>query len=455
MGACPERPNVLMFIPHDLGEHLCCYGHASVRSPNLDRLAAEGVRFAECFNTAPECTPSRAGLYTGQYTHQNGLMGLCHRGWEFNADAQHLAGLLWEGGYRTYLFGTQHETGMSPAVLGYNHVLSQRDRADTAAVCDQAVRFLASGEAADVQPWFACVGFQDTHRPWKEETSFSPDEVEVPPYLPDHPDVRMDLAQMHRAIEDMDTGIGRVLAALEGSAAADNTLVLYTSDHGIPFPRAKSTFYDPGTRVALIMRMPRRIEGGRVHDQLITNLDVCPTLLEICGVDAPEGLEGRSFVPLLDGGEYEERDAVFGALYYDAFYDPMHMVRTRRHKYIRSFAVTPEDAQGADPEVLAKCELGTWIRADDSDVQRSPAWLVIKEDGPFPPPPREELYDLQQDSLEQHNLADDPQHADTLQAMREQMLAMMTRTNSPLLAGHVPPDLSRTRNQHVAARNPT
>ena len=94
------RPNILMFIPHDLGDHLHCYGHQSVRSPNLDRLAKTGVHFTNCFTTAPECTPSRSGLYTGLYTHQNGLMGLCHRGWELNGNTKHLAEYLWESGDR-------------------------------------------------------------------------------------------------------------------------------------------------------------------------------------------------------------------------------------------------------------------------------------------------------------------------------------------------------------------
>ena len=443
------RPNVLMFIPHDLGNHLHCYGHKSVRSPNLDRLAETGVRFTSFFTTAPECTPSRAGLYTGQYTHQNGLMGLCHRGWEFSPDAVHLADRLREGGYETCLFGMNHETGGSPARLGYNHIFAQKEQRCCFDVSEAAARWLERVAPRERKPWFACVGFRDTHRPWRPAKDFGPDDVEVPPYLPDEPEVRADLAELHQAILDMDVGIGRVLKALEDSPMADNTIVIYTVDHGIPFPRAKATYYDPGIRVPLIAHLPGRFDGGKAYDQLVSNLDYTPTILELCGVEVPEGLEGRSFLGLLEGRPYEERGAVFGALYYDAFYDPIHCVRTRTHKYIRSFAVTPADAAGADPEVLARHETGKWIRADDSDVQGSPTWQVIKRDGPFPPPPPEELYDLEADPLEQRNLVDDPNCSGILDDMRTRLRAMMVRTRSPLLSGHVSPDLSSTRNRHL------
>ena len=440
-----QRPNVLVFVPHDLGDHLGCYGHGTVESPALDRLAAEGLRFTSYFTAAPECTPSRAGMMTGLYTHQNGLMGLCHRGWEFAPDAQHLAQRLWQGGYDTHLFGFQHETGASPRRLGYNHMHAQQDY-HAPAVCSEAAAFIRSDAARSEKPWFAHVGFSHVHRPWGEDSSFDPEAIAVPPYLPDNPDVRKDLTRFHQNILEMDQAIGSVLDALRGSDLAERTVVIFTTDHGCPFPRAKSTYYDPGIRLPFILHCPERFEGGDVQDALLSNLDFTPTILELCDVQVPDGLEGRSFLPLLEGNPYEEREAVFGALYYDAFYDPIHCVRTRTHKYIRSFAVTPEGAEGADPEVLATHKTGIWIRADDSDVQSSLSWQSMK-DGDHPIPPEEELYDLESDPLERNNLAGDPSSAEVLARMRKLMEEMMERTNSPLLAGHVSPDLSRTRNQ--------
>lgn len=397
-----HRPNILYFIPHDLGDYLHCYGHASVHSPNLDALAADGLRLTRYFTAAPECTPSRAGMTTGLYTHQNGLMGLCHRGWEFSEDAAPLAQRMAAAGYTTHLFGLQHETAGSPARLGYQHMHSQLDRR-AGPVCERLADFLRSNLAQADAPWYASAGFSHVHRPWSEQTSFHPDEVEVPPYLPDNPKVRQDLAHFHQDIQDMDQAIGEVLQALESTGLDRQTIVIFTTDHGSAFPRAKSTFYDPGIRIPFIARWPGALEGGREYDELLSNLDFTPTILEACGIDIPEGLEGRSFWSLLRGESYEPRDAVFGALYYDAFYDPMHCVRTGTHKYIRSFAVTPEDAAGADPEMLARHQPGIWVRADDSDVQNSLTWETMR-DQEYPKPPPEELYDLRSDPLEQHNL---------------------------------------------------
>jgi len=438
-----ERPNVLMFMLHDLGDHLGCYGHETVESPNVDGLAERGARLGSYFTAAPECTPSRAGMFTGQFTHQNGLMGLCHRGWEFNSDAKHLAQYLAEGGYETHLFGLQHETSGNPERLGYLHAHSQDDKS-APIVCQAAIDFVEQTAEGDA-PFFAHVGFFDVHRAWNEDTDIDPDTIGVPPYLPDNSEVRRDLTHFHQNIKDTDHAIGGVLDAIERSDIANNTVIIFTTDHGCPFPRAKSTYYDPGISIPLVIFRAGHFEGGDVHDALLSNLDFMPTILEICGCDVPDGIEGRSFLPVLEGQDAVGRTAVFGALYYDAFYDPIHCVRTRTHKYVRSFAVTAEDVEGADPEVLAKHKTGTWIRADDSDVQRSLAWQSMLGDYEKPPP--EELYDLAADPLERNNLAEDPASASVLEEMRDLMQEMMVRSSSPLLNGHVSPDLSKTRNQ--------
>jgi len=445
-----KRPNVIIIIPHDLGDHLNCYGYPAISSPHLDQFAARGIRFTNNFAIAPECTPSRAGMLTGLYTHQTGLMGLGHRGWEFDPDAVHLAQHLQRGGYQTHLFGFQHETGGSPYRLGYMHLHSQEDR-NCGPVSRAAVDFLKDTSATE--PWFACIGFMQVHRGsgWPEDPSFAAEDVEIPPYLPDTPETRHEFARYYQCIKNMDAAVGEILAAVSAREDAENTLVIFTTDHGIPFPKAKSTCYDTGIRTVMMLQWPTHLAGGKTEDALISNLDLCPTVLEACGVPVPDGLEGRSFLPLLEGMEYQERDAVFGALYYDAAYDPMHYVRTRDYKYIRSFAITPEEAAGADAEVLAKRLTGAYIRADDSDVQKSEAWKAMLH-APVPVQ-AEELYDLQTDPYEWNNLAEDPASQAALEQLRALMKEMMQRTNSPLLKGHVSPDLSSTRNQ-VKQRKP-
>jgi arylsulfatase A-like enzyme len=442
-----SRPNILIVIPHDLGDHLCCYGHTKVRSPNLDRFAGPGVRFANNFAVAPECTPSRSSLFTGLYGHQHGLMGLCHRGWEYDDGAVHLAQRLAESGYATHLFGVQHETGGDGSRLGYQH-LHSIDNLGCEPVADAAVRFLQSDDAK-AGPWFACVGFQQVHRgsKWPENPSFGVADVQVPPWLPDNETSRREFARFSQCIENMDAAAGRIFDALRHSRAYDNTLAVFTVDHGIGFPRAKSTLYDPGIRTALMMQWPRRIAGNSARDQLISNIDLTPTILDACDIDVPADMPGRSFLPLLERQPYDERDAAYGVLYYDAKYDPMAYVRTKTHKYIRSFAVDPDEASGADQAVLAKHDCGNWVRAGDTDVQRADTWAAIEK--PYGTVASRELYDLQADPLEQRNLADDPQHADLAAELDARVMHMLRDTGSPLPDKHVSPALSSTRNEVV------
>lgn len=439
-----KGPNVLMFVPHDLGDHLGCYGHRTVRSPRLDGLAAEGVRFTSYFTATPECTSSRASMMTGVYPHQNGLMGLANFGWALHPNVPHLARRLREHGYDTRLFGVQHETDQPPEQLGYAHVHARKDRG-APAVCAELAEFLAR-EARQSGPWFACAGFTDVHRVWPAETVFKPDEIGVPGYLPDLPAIRADLARFHQAILTMDGAVGRALDALDAAGLAEDTIVIFTTDHGCGCPRAKATLYDPGIRIPLIARQRGRIEGGRTLDCLAGNVDFTPTVLDCCGLPAAEGIEGRSLLPMIEGRDPGGREAVFGELLYDVSYDPMHYARTRTHKYIRSFGVTPEERAGADPAVLTNFAAGQWIRVDDFDVMSGATWMAMDVDAP--PPAPEELYDLAADPLEQRNLASEPGAARVLEAMRARLHGWMERTDSPLLHGHVPPPPKQVEASH-------
>ncbi|NOY80525.1 MAG: sulfatase [Kiritimatiellaeota bacterium] len=431
-----RRPNVLVFIPHDLGDYLHCYGHPTVRSPHLDELASEGVRFTSYFTSAPECTSSRGCMMTGRHSHQHGLMGLCWFGWDIFPRVPHLAARLRDAGYQTHLFGMQHETDGPPDRLGYLHN-HPSPGCHAANVCRDLVEFLRSTDARSGSPWFACAGFKQVHRPWDNTSAFAPDAVNVPPYLPDNPTIRDDLTHFHQDILEMDTAIGEVLSELRRSDVGERTMVVFTTDHGAAFPHAKATFYDPGIHIPLIVHWPGHMEGGREFNELLSNVDFTPTILDCCGLDVPGDIPGRSFLPLIRGEPYHDREAVYGALFYDVSYDPMHYVRTGTHKYIRSFAVTPEDAEGADERVLATFVAGRWIRVDDADVMSSPAWQSMDVD--CSRPLREELYDLARDPWEQRNLVESPEAQSVLHGLRYRLRRMMEDTQSPLLDGHVAP----------------
>ena len=434
-----SRPNILILIPHDLGDMLGCYGRSTVASPNLDALASRGVRLSQCFCAGPACSPSRASLFTGLHPHANGMCGLANFGWRLTQP--HLAERLAAIGYETHQFGFQHEAHGPVENLGYRHVhrpsdVTGRAANDARIVCRELAGFLEREPVSD-RPWFACAGFFHVHRPWPETTRFAPSDLEVPPYLPDLPAVREDLAQFHESIAEMDAAVGTALDSLAGSAHAERTLVVFTTDHGPGLPRAKATLYDPGLRVAMLLHQPGRIEGGRVMHGLVSNADFAPTILWLLGEDVPEEMHGRSFAASLTGADAEGRDATFSSLLYDVAYDPMHCVRTPTHKYIRSFAVTDADAAGADRDVLASHAAGQWVRVDDFDVLSSPTWRAIAS--PQPKPRREELYDIEADPHEQANLASDPDASDVLTSMRKRLDDWMDRTDSPLRHGHVTP----------------
>ena len=276
---------------HDLGRNLAAYGTSGVRSPNLDRLAAEGILFTDAHAAAPLCSPSRGAIFSGRYPHDNGLVGLAHHGWEYRDDVQTLPALLGEAGWYTALFGMQHESAY-PSRLGY-HEFDVRN-----SFCDHVV-----GRAQNwlrrfpPTPFLLTAGFFETHRPYPAQRypRSDPDGFDVPTYLPDVPAVREDLAEFHGSIEVADAAVGELLDTLETEGFADNTWVVFLTDHGEAFPRAKSTLYARGTGIALIVRPPRRLDiAPRVYDSLFSGVDVLPTLLDLLGVPIPDRVQGVS-----------------------------------------------------------------------------------------------------------------------------------------------------------------
>src|SRR5919201_968355 len=224
-----ERPNVVLMICHDLGRRLGCYGVEGLRTPEADRLAASGIRFTEHYVTCPLCSPSRGSMMTGCYPHSVGLNGLVNRGWDMLDGVPTLPQLLGRAGYDTILFGLQHEK-QRPERMGYGRHEHAARPYLAATIAPLVADYVGARRPGDV-PFFACVATYETHRPFKHER-YTPDDpatVAVPPYLSDHPAVREDLADFHGLIHAADRAIGTILDAIERSAAADNTLFIFTS----------------------------------------------------------------------------------------------------------------------------------------------------------------------------------------------------------------------------------
>jgi arylsulfatase A-like enzyme len=245
------------------------------------------------------------------------------------------------------------------------------------------------------------------------------DRVEVPPYLPDTPIVRRDVADLEGAVREVDDAIGQLLAAVDQSGLTDRTLFIYTTDHGIAFPGAKGTLLDPGLEVALIARGPGGFTGGRRLSGLVSNVDLLPTILELCGLTLPSETDGVSLVPILSGETRAVRQELFAELTYHTAYDPMRAVRTDRYKYIRSFADRPLHLP--------------------AHVDASATKDLLRDQGYFAPRrPTEMLFDVAHDPLERANLADDPAFASVREQLQERLEAWMRATGDPLLVGDVP-----------------
>ena len=413
MPPTPVKPNILYLHSHDTGRYVQPYGLA-IPTPNIQRLAEEGILFRQAFSAAPTCCPSRAALLTGQCPHSAGMVGQITRGFALRDYQQHVVHTLRCAGYCSTLIGMQH-VARDPRLIGYDQIIDLPSR-HVEHVAPAAARFLA---AAPAEPFFLAVGFAETHRPYPSPGPAEDPRYTAPPRpLPDDPRIRKDMAAFAASARVFDAGVGQVLAALDASPFRDNTLVICTTDHGIAFPGMKGTLTDGGLGVMLILRGPDNVRGGRTCAALVSQIDLYPTLCQMAGIDTPPWVEGVSMLPLIQGRRGEIRDQVFGETNYHAAYDAQRAVRTKRWKYIRRFD------QRCKPVACHVDDSGS------KDVWLEHGWSEQHV-------ATEQLYDLVLDPLEQRNLAEDPRHADTLTELRGRLAAWMQETDDPLLTGPV------------------
>ncbi|MBH0083745.1 sulfatase [Salinibacterium sp. SWN167] len=415
-----SQPDIVLIHCHDLGDWLSCYDMPSVPSPRLEAFADSGVIFDAAFATAPLCTPARSSIFTGRLPHQNGLMGLTHAGWHYKPGVTTLPELLRREGYRSALIGLQHED-FDARVLGYDevHGLGFLPRAMEVA---RRVDWWYE-QPRDDTPTLLTIGIWEVHRPWPAEDYeyADPAAVDVPPYLPDNADTRNDIAAFHGAIRQMDAAVGQIIDRITASPKGRDTLIIFTTDHGVAFPRAKSTLYDSGVKVAFIVRPPESfgVEPGR-RDHIVSHLDIVPTLVTIAGGTPSDELEGESILTRLqttDDAAPDTRELLLEKSFHDR-YDPIRAIRTPNAKYIRNFergvrVPLPLDLE----ESSTRAGMGDW---------------------PNDPRPAEELYDLAADPSELTNLIDDPQYAELRADLVARLEQLMRDTHDPLLAGPIP-----------------
>ncbi|WP_313546480.1 sulfatase family protein [Leifsonia aquatica] len=423
------QPDIVLIHCHDLGRWLGTYGMASVPSENIDRFAADAVVFENAHSAAPLCSPARAALFTGISPHRNGVQGLTHDAWRYRDHVLTAPERLRPLGYRSTLIGLQHEN-VDPTVLGFDECAGLGFLPRVNQVVEATADWLqAVAPAGERQPIFLTVGTWEVHRPWPHEdyVAADPAMVEVPGFLPDNDDTRADIADFYGSIAQFDAGFGALMAQIDAHLDPDHTMVILTTDHGSAFPRAKSTLYDAGTGVTLIVRPPASwgLEPARVRS-IATHMDILPTLIDVAGGDPVAELEGQSFRSLLSAPASGDDDRViFTAKSYHDTYDPKRAARSVDYAYIRNYAEGPK--------------LKLAIDLEKSSTRRGMG------DDHLAPRPTEEFYDRRTDPDELDNVADRPEYEEIKATYADFLHEFLSEIHDPIETTPLAPAPPRSR----------
>ncbi|MCS7237787.1 MAG: sulfatase [Thermoguttaceae bacterium] len=440
----PARPNFVLIVSDDHGCELGCYGNPVIRTPNLDRLAAEGTRFEFAFCTTASCSPSRSVILTGMHSHANGTYGLQHSYHHFQSfdNIKSLPVYLQEAGYRTILAGKLHVAPES--VYRFEHVVQGVNPRSTVEMAERCRELLS--QQSD-RPFFLYFCPTDPHRgggrvegspyrpdrfgnrekpyPGVNEVVYDPRDVIVPPWLPDTPTCRAELAQYYRSISRMDQGIGRLMDILRETGHWERTVVIYISDNGPPFPGAKTTVYEPGIRLPCIVRHPAAQRKGVVSQAMISWVDIAPTILDMAGLRVPSTMQGRSFARILEEENPPGWDEVYASHTFHevTMYYPMRVVRERRFKLIWNIAWPLPYPFASDLWEAATFQDRLALGLDTPYGRRTLRQYIHR--------PQFELYDLEADPFEARNLADDPAYADVLARLKAKLREFQEKTGDP------------------------
>lgn len=416
-----NRPNILWLISEDMGPHLSRNGFKEVWTPNLDRLASEGVYYSHCFN-GHVCSPSRSAFMTGMYATTIGAhQHRSHRadGYKLPEGVRVLTDWLRPAGYYTANLKTL------PVACGFKGT----GKTDWNFAYDgQPFDSSDWNDLKTHQPFYAQINFSETHRKYHGPKKADPAKVEIPPYYPDHPVTRADWAAYLDDVSELDRKLGRVLQQLEVDGLADNTVIVFFGDNGQSDVRGKQFCYEESQHVPLIIRWPKKFPApthfapGTVDERMIHGIDFAPTTLAIAGVSKPPKMEGQVFL----GDRCEpDRQYIFG--YRDRCDETamrIRSVRDARYRYIRNF--TPEVPFLA-PNAYKEQSYPVWnlLKQLHAEGKLTPAQEFLCQ----PRMPDEELYDLQADPWEIHNLVAAPEQQETLKRMRAVLEKWIKDTN--------------------------
>jgi N-sulfoglucosamine sulfohydrolase len=436
--AAAEKPNILLIVSEDNGPEIGCYGDPYARTPVLDQLAAGGVRFERAFVPYSVCSPSRAVFLTGLYSHQNGQIGLAtHKFALYDPNTPNAFTLLKAGGYRTGLIGKLHVNPESAFPVDYRKItganFGKRNVADYASA---AAEFFNEGE----EPFYLSINYPDAHLPFIRQQFGRPADPltgkDVKP-LPwagvDSPRIREVTADYYNCLERLDDGIGLLLGELDKAGKTENTLIIYIGDHGAQFPRGKVSVYEGGLRIPFIVSWPETAKPGLVRRELVSTIDILPTMLSAAEIPVPSALPGLPLQQLLRGGDAEWRSYIFGFTSgsYPLAFQLRWSIRDNRFKLIQNL-LPGEPNLGSrmylDPEAPVKV-VSNFTREEQETATPEVAAALAR----FQRPPDFELFDLQEDPYEWKNLADDPEHVETKARLLKALTNFRTETRDPFI----------------------
>lgn len=403
-------PNIILIIGDDIGaDDIGCYGNREVKTPNIDRLAKEGLRFTNAYVTTSSCTPSRSSIISGRYPHNTGAAELHSL---MPAEVPIFPELLKKGGYYTAQAGKWH---MSDPVKRGFHTIHINQKQNGNGGEEMWVKTLE--ERPKDKPFFMWLAADDAHRPWGENT-FSgqndPDKISPPPYLADTRNTRNDLAKFYDEVTRFDFYIGEVEKELKKQDVLDNTIIIIMGDNGRPFPRAKTRVYDSGMRTPFVIKWNKGIEKkGAVSKSLVSAVDLAPTILEVAGLNPSSSFQGKSFTRLLKKPSAKFRNYIFSEHNWHDFEAMERMVRTKDHLYVLN--LRPQIAN-SDPGTKPSPAIQDLRKLRDSG-KLTPAQADVF----MAPRPSEELYDYKRDPMQLKNVASESSNTKHMQKLREVM----------------------------------
>lgn len=470
-----EKPNIILFVTDDQSPIAGCYGSPLIRTPHLDALAKDGTRFTQAFATTASCSASRSVILTGLHNHANGQYGHAHEYHKFetfgNCSALSLPLQLRSLGYRTAHIGKLH---VAPEpVYHFDTYLQGKGGPHNTARWVEACKPLFA-EKSD-GPFFLCFWTNDPHRsgetldsaPEKlkanrfgnppagesyagtEEVTYDPEKLPVPAFLPDTPECRRELSQYYQSVTRTDQALGALVAALKEAGQYESTLIVFTADHGMAFPGAKTTVYEAGLQVPFVVRMPGQEKAGVTNDAMISHADLTPSLLDAAGgydakAQAPKTLlpvakpgkgenpgpafkryHGKSWIGLIgkEHGEGWDQLAASHTFHEIQMYYPMRAIRDRRFKLIWNLAAPLPYPFASDLQAASTWQ-AQFEKGRDTPYGKRTVGSYIQRP-PF------ELYDLISDPAESENLAGDPAYASQLAMMKDRLKAMQKETGDP------------------------